>query len=186
MSIKILGGFAKGFPIKSPPEKITRPTSVMLRRKFFDRYQDLSEIHFYDLCAGSGSIGLEAASRGASSVTFVESNKRALFTLEENTKAFSKKYSLESLKVIKQSFLSVLEAIEFEPNSVVFFDPPYEKLDLYESFFTRIDSLKTKPSLLVVEGCEQKTMPLVDFQKKFPGSFKVFMSYTYTCVRFMF
>lgn len=173
MSIKIQGGFAKGFPIKSPPEKVTRPTSAMLRRKLFDRYQNLSGVHFYDLCAGSGSVGLEAASRGASSVTFVENNKRALFTLEENTKAFSKKYSLENLRVIKQSSLGVLEAIEFKDNSVVFFDPPYEKLDLYESFFTTVDSLKTKPSLLVVEGCEQKTMPLVDFQKKFPGSFKV-------------
>ena len=76
MPLRILGGKAKGQLLKSPPENsITRPTSVMLKRKFFDAFQDLGEAHFYDLCAGSGSVGIEAWSRGVKQVELVEKHE---------------------------------------------------------------------------------------------------------------
>jgi 16S rRNA (guanine966-N2)-methyltransferase len=77
MSIKILGGVAKGFTLVTPSESITRPTSVLLKRRLFDFYQNLNGHYFIDLCAGSGSIGIEAASRGAYPVLLVESNPKA-------------------------------------------------------------------------------------------------------------
>lgn len=72
MAINILGGHAKGHALFVPPTSITRATTVMLRRKFFDAHQDLTNCLFIDLFAGSGAMGLEACSRGAERVILVE------------------------------------------------------------------------------------------------------------------
>jgi 16S rRNA (guanine966-N2)-methyltransferase len=63
MSIKILGGIAKGTILFLPDEKLTRPTLVLLKRKIFDAIQNFDGKIFIDACAGSGAIGLEAWSR---------------------------------------------------------------------------------------------------------------------------
>ena len=92
MSIRILGGLGKGHVLEVPPENITRPTSVMLRRKLFDRYQDISDYTFIDICAGSGAMGLEAISRGAKKVIFIENSQKALSILKKNIKSIRKIY----------------------------------------------------------------------------------------------
>ena len=65
MSIKILAGELKGMGIAVPSSDQLRPTSIMLRKKIFDASQGLDIRWFVDLLAGSGSVGLEAVSRGA-------------------------------------------------------------------------------------------------------------------------
>ena len=75
MSLRVLGGKFKGRPIEVPSSG-TRLTSVLLKRRLFDALQSLEGYHFVDLCAGSGAVGLEALSRGADSVTFVDTGKK--------------------------------------------------------------------------------------------------------------
>ncbi len=148
MSIKILGGLAKGQALFIPPENITRPTSVMLRRKAFDALQDLSDYHFYDLCAGSGAMGVEAWSRGALSSTLVEAHPKALATLKKNLAALKTKYgvhleerplTLVGMKL--ETWLSRdLERALQEKSGVVFFDPPYKDHALYQAFKDALSS----------------------------------------------
>ena len=84
MSIKILGGFARGQILSVPKGDIIRPTSVLLKRRIFDFYQDMDEVVFVDLCAGSGAMGFEAWSRGAALVFLNETNRHVSKILQEN------------------------------------------------------------------------------------------------------
>lgn len=175
MSIKILGGLARGFTLATPHESITRPTSVLLKRRLFDYFQNLSGYHFIDLCAGSGSMGLEALSRGADSATFIESNPKAFKVLQTNTKAFIKKYEAHINDVSKLDFSKWLihyfltyESLsdEEKESHILFFDPPYEKPDLYEKFFYLLKENNFK-GIVIIEACRQKTLPEKDFQEKY-------------------
>src|SRR5687767_5614459 len=91
MSLRILGGKAKGLPLLLPPEGITRPTSSLLRRRPFDFRQDWDGWCFVDLCAGSGSMGLEAWSRGARQVLLVEAHPKVLDLLGRNLAALKER-----------------------------------------------------------------------------------------------
>ena len=70
--MEITGGIAKGVTVKVPSGVEVRPTSVRSRRALFDMLGDLSGKRFCDLFAGSGAVGIEAASRGAAHVLLVE------------------------------------------------------------------------------------------------------------------
>lgn len=169
--IKIFGGVAKGFSLTTPSNNQTRPTSVLLRRKFFDSHQDLSDVCFVDLCAGTGSVGLEAVSRGAEKVFFVEQAKSAFRVLQANIKNFQSKYSVRTeIKAELADFSKWLnqnkEILDNSSRLIVFFDPPYEKIDLYEKFFEffKNENLNVK---LIIEACQQKTLSLKDFEERF-------------------
>lgn len=175
MSINILGGLAKGFSLVTPHDSITRPTSVLLKRRLFDYFQSFTGYDFIDICAGSGSIGLEAISRGADSACFIEMNPKAYKVLQTNINAFQTKYGELELSSQKtdfdkwlKNFFKEYEILSDEKKSsfILFFDPPYEKVDLYEKFFTLLKENSFK-GIAVVEGCRQKTMPLEDFIIKF-------------------
>jgi 16S rRNA (guanine966-N2)-methyltransferase len=85
MTLRILGGAFRGRLLKSPKGEQTRPTLAVMRKAVFDILQsDVEGAAFLDLFAGSGAMGFEALSRGASHVTFVESNRFALRAIEEN------------------------------------------------------------------------------------------------------
>jgi 16S rRNA (guanine966-N2)-methyltransferase len=177
MSVKIIGGEARGFSFDVPPESITRPTSVLLKRRLFDFYQDLSGFYFIDLCSGSGSIGLEASSRGASPVTCIESSKKAFAVLENNINSFQNKFStlnreitFEKVDVLKWMdrfgpFYQKLSSEEKE-RVILYFDPPYENTDLYKAFFEKVDCIDFR-GVLIIEACRQKTMSLELFEASF-------------------
>lgn len=164
MSIRILGGRAKGIDLALPPNSITRPTSVMLKRKLFDAYQSLENCTFVDLCAGSGSMGFEALSRGASEVYFVENSQKAFQTIKNNLQKLKKISQLGNTFLFKQDFhkwieKSFLEALVHRENCFVFFDPPYEKIELYHDIFTFLKDNQFK-GILVFEACQQKSFSL--------------------------
>lgn len=175
MSLKIIGGEAKGLNLASPSSHKTRPTSVLLKRKLFDSMQDLSSACFVDLCAGTGSVGLEALSRGVGKLYFVDTEVKVL---KENLQRFKQRFEiLVEVKLIKSSVitwlrnqLSMLERETFE--LVLFFDPPYDDLKLYRQFFEQINSMQRSASV-IVEGCSQKTMPIEQFQKEFGMADKI-------------
>ena len=82
--MEILGGTAKGMSLKVPEGREVRPTSVRSRRALFDMLGDLAGRRFCDLFAGSGAVGIEAASRGASHVLLVEKAPAALAAVRSN------------------------------------------------------------------------------------------------------
>lgn len=175
MSLKILGGIAQGFSFDVPPENLTRPTSVLLKRRFFDSYQHLDGVYFIDLCSGSGSVGIEASSRGAEPVLCVEKSEKVYRILKKNIAKFSLKYPDLKIEITRDDFslwfkkfnvfYDQLESEEKE-RVYIFFDPPYENIELYESFFIKIKECDFK-GLAIVEACRQKTMPEEEFYTSF-------------------
>jgi 16S rRNA (guanine966-N2)-methyltransferase len=84
---RIISGLAGGRRISTPPGGGTRPTSDRVREALFSRLEHLDVLHqanVLDLYAGSGALGLEAASRGAASVVLVESEWAAVAVIRKN------------------------------------------------------------------------------------------------------
>ena len=146
--LKILGGHARGIPLESPPQEITRPLQILLKRRLFDRYQDFSEVDFIDLCSGSGAVGLEASSRNARLVHLIEKDPTVYKILQKNIAKIQKclphepqifAYNQDALKFLKSFELSYLESSEGQKeNTILFFAPPYPLHDLYESVIAEI------------------------------------------------
>ncbi len=178
MSVKILGGLAKGLGIEVPNNQNVRPTSVMLRRKVFDSFQDLGGFHFYDICAGSGAMGFEASSRGASRVFFFEKDKKAIQILSQNIERFQQLDSIESeLKLIKGEFQKTFDCSSVVENSILFFDPPYQNKKYYEIFAQQISGLNASHQIWI-ESDRQKGFSIEDIQAIFGEASKVFIQGT--------
>lgn len=144
MSLKILGGKFKGFRPSVPKGVMTRPTSVLLRRRLFDSFQNLTGTIFIDAYAGTGAVGIEALSRGADSVYFVEKFKKPFLVLKKNLSLLETKFShsevqyqceLQEFKRWLIVFKDTYETWQLEQreNTLLFFDPPYEFHDDYKN-----------------------------------------------------
>lgn len=143
MSIKILGGLAKGQTLLVPKGDLIRPTSVMLRRKVFDARQDLSGYRFFDLCAGTGAMGLEALSRGADSCTLIEPNSKVFSLTKKNVDSVKRSSKdLGYVELVKSNATKWLESFLYQykemneedrESVILFIDPPYLKHDVYKS-----------------------------------------------------
>ena len=84
---RIIGGEAKGMILKPVPGDSTRPVTDRVKESVFNIIGgDIVDTAFFDVFGGTGSIGLEAASRGASVVRFCEANRAAQATLQENVR----------------------------------------------------------------------------------------------------
>jgi 16S rRNA (guanine966-N2)-methyltransferase len=119
---RIIGGTAGGRRLVMPKGRGTRPTSDRVREGLFSSLGgDLSGRSFLDLYAGSGAVGLEAASRGARPVVLVERDPRALTALRANAAAIAlPDVSVRAEPVSR--FLADPPPVKFD---VVFIDPPY-------------------------------------------------------------
>ena len=119
---RIVGGVAGGRRLVMPKGRGTRPTSDRVREGLFSSLGgDLSGRSFLDLYAGSGAVGLEAASRGAAPVVLVERDPHALLALRENVNALA----LADVHVRGESVRHYLAEPVPAPFDVVFLDPPY-------------------------------------------------------------
>lgn len=124
--MRIIAGIYKGRNLKSPPSMNVRPTSDRLRETLFNVIAPrIEDARFLDVCAGSGAVGIEALSRGASHVTFVDRSRRMCKLIEAN---------LELCRIPEeQHVIYCSEANEFLRQSkderwdIVYFDPPYKE-----------------------------------------------------------
>lgn len=124
--IRIIGGIFKSRLIKTPKSTKTRPTSSLVKKSFFDSCQEeIAGSHFLDLYAGSGAMGIEALSRGASQSTFVESDKHALQCIKENIKLLRIE---EQTVVLMKEALAALKGFKKSGTlfDLIYIDPPYQ------------------------------------------------------------
>jgi 16S rRNA (guanine966-N2)-methyltransferase len=121
--MRVIGGMYRSRPLKAPRGMATRPTTDRLRETLFNVLAPrISEAVFADLYAGSGAVGIEAISRGAAFVYFVEQAKPAFQVLQENLKTLSLQAGLQVEAKNVRSFL----ASRPRTLDIVFLDPPYE------------------------------------------------------------
>lgn len=126
--LRVSGGEAKGRRLKTP--KNIRPTQGLVKQAIFNMAgPGIEGANVLDLFAGSGALGIEALSRGAASVTFVDRQPRGLAILRQNLDVLGLK---ERAKVVRSDVVRWLEA---SPDAIksagfVFLDPPYDDVVL--------------------------------------------------------
>jgi 16S rRNA (guanine966-N2)-methyltransferase len=121
--MRIIAGQWGGRRIEAPAGRHTRPTSDRVREAWLGAAQpDLPEARVLDLYAGSGALGLEALSRGAAHVTFVERASAALRTLRENIERLG---AGSAVAIVREDALRYLEKLDAGAFDVAFADPPY-------------------------------------------------------------
>jgi 16S rRNA (guanine966-N2)-methyltransferase len=128
--VRIVAGSCRGAKIFAPKGLDTRPTSDRVREAVFNLVGPVDGASALDLYAGSGAMGLEALSRGAASVVFVESDRDACRTIERNLE----KLSLRGAEVACRDVLRFLAA-ERRRFDLILVDPPY---DVVESVAVRL------------------------------------------------
>ncbi|HBM16478.1 MAG TPA: hypothetical protein DD381_09095 [Lentisphaeria bacterium] len=125
--MNIISGVARGIRLEVPNGLSVRPTSVLARKSLFDSIRNFQNFTVVDLFAGSGALGLEAASRGASSVYFFENSKLHSEFLKANIEKVIKSGVAANLKQIKADALEAHKNIPEIAGKIdlIFADPPY-------------------------------------------------------------
>ncbi|KUG27104.1 16s rrna (guanine(966)-n(2))-methyltransferase ssu rrna m(2)g966 [hydrocarbon metagenome] len=136
--LKLTGGVFKGRMLRTAEAKGCRPATGRVRESLFSILGsmgvDWPACRVLDLFAGSGSVGFEAASRGAAEVVFVEKNPRLAALLRDNAAALG--MGRDRCRVVVADVLAFLAKRSRTPYQVVFADPPYG-LDLLPPALTR-------------------------------------------------
>lgn len=121
--MRIIGGKWAGRHLTSPPDRRVRPTAETVRDAWLRILEpELREARVVDLFAGTGALGLEAMSRGAVSVDFVETRPSSLFALKANVAALRVR---ERTRIFKKDALAFASTLQPERYAVAFADPPY-------------------------------------------------------------
>ncbi len=122
--MRVIAGRARSLRLKTPEGLDTRPTTDRIKETLFNIIQgEIPGCVFVDLFAGSGGIGIEALSRGASHAYFVENAREAISCIQENI-AFTK--FADNATLLKQDVFGALSSIHESEVDVIFMDPPYE------------------------------------------------------------
>jgi 16S rRNA (guanine966-N2)-methyltransferase len=161
--LRIIAGRFRGRKLKSPPSRQTRPTSDRLRETLFDILAPgIEGARFLDLCAGTGAVGIEALSRGAVHVTFVDQSRKMCGLIESNLAALNDDADSheivvsEALDYVRRLVQKGSPAFEF-----VFFDPPYAAL--YEALLGAVgehaSQMLAADGILIVEHYKKNSLP---------------------------
>jgi len=161
--MRIIGGANKGRILTTPTGMETRPTSDAQRSALFNVIEN-SLAHpmqkVLDLFAGTGSLGLEAHSRGAESVVFFEKSPPAIQSIKKNVETCRvlRALALNDQKIEKWGSLLAKQGNEYLPFDTIFCDPPYQKRLIEKSIF----SLESHADRLFIAGhsllvCETST-----------------------------
>jgi 16S rRNA (guanine966-N2)-methyltransferase len=154
-NLRVSGGEARGRRLKAP--KNIRPTQGMVKQAIFNIVgAGIEGATVLDLFAGSGALGIEALSRGAATVTFVDQQPRGLAILRQNLDALGFK---ERARVVRADVVRWLEA---SPDAVraarlVFLDPPYDDVVLDRAL--RVLDREAEDAIVLAEHSKRQSPP---------------------------
>lgn len=154
--MKIGSGIYKNRSVKVVSD-ISRPTTVRTRKVIFDilQYMVPSDFRFLDVFAGSGIMGMEALSRGASNVIFFDIEPKCIKLIEKNLKGMEKitgSYSVHKC--------NALTPPKGSPIDVIFLDPPYDKPQLIHGALKKLYKYGwiDEETIIIVEKNEKTTI----------------------------
>ena len=153
--MRIVAGKFKGRRLKTPKGSEVRPTADRVKESLFRIFGErVVDADFLDLCAGTGSIGLEALSQGARSATFVDSNYHSVRIIESNLEMCGFDRKQPHVKLIHLDARKALARLgrhraKFD---LIYFDPPYAS-KIYESCVKQIaeTDLLSPTGMLIIE-----------------------------------
>lgn len=168
--IKITGGDFKGRYITSIEGDTTRPTSSKVREAIFNILSyKIEDSLFLDLFAGTGLVGIEAISRGAKKVTFIERDFNAFKIMKKNLVTLNVEKLSETFKTDAEAYLKKCD----QTFDILYIDPPY-KSDSYQKIFQVISNkinLVNENGKVIVEHSSKIPLPNL--------SLNIFKSYKY-------
>lgn len=157
--LKLVGGAYRGRRLKWLDIPDIRPTPARVREALFNILADrVPDSHWWDLCCGSGVVGLEALSHGAASVVFVEHNARSLQLLRDNLQTFDLKARARLQQQDLRRFLRQQKQLSA---SLIYCDPPYES-PLYQPVVEQLAALP------LTEGLTQVTL-ILEYRRQHPN-----------------
>ncbi len=160
--MRVIAGKARSLPLKTIEGLDTRPTTDRIKETLFNMLQpNLPMCRFLDLFSGSGGIGIEALSRGASYAVFIENNRKAVACIEENL-AFTK--LKDDARVMACDCVSGICQLEgSEPFDYIFMDPPYKK-GLEEAVLTCLkdSDIVTEDTVIIIEASLEDEFSYLD------------------------
>jgi 16S rRNA (guanine966-N2)-methyltransferase len=149
--MRVIAGSRKGHKLAAPRGRDTRPTSDRVRENVFNLVGPVDGARVLDLFAGSGALGIEALSRGATSAVFVERDPDAVRTIERNLD----RLRLTGARVVHGEVLHTIaqEAVAGAKYDLVLVDPPYGMLnDIQPRLARHLPTLVTADGVIVVES----------------------------------
>ena len=158
MSVRVIGGDAKGRLLKSPIGQRTRPTSNLVRSAIFSMLEPyLDSARVLDLFSGTGALGVEALSRGAEWVDFFETDPRQCFAIKANLKLLN----YAAFSDVHRAPAERAMTISAGPYDVILMDPPYSYVSL-EQLLEKVgnSSLCHVGSVVAVEHSHRQGLPL--------------------------
>ncbi|MFQ5988307.1 MAG: 16S rRNA (guanine(966)-N(2))-methyltransferase RsmD [Candidatus Methylomirabilales bacterium] len=157
--MRVIAGTAKGRRLKVPKRRGVRPTSEYFREALFDILGfSIRGVHFLDLYAGSGAVGIEALSRGATEVVFLEQDPSCLQVLRENVEMTG----LGKRRVIAGDVLRTLPRLirQGAKFDIIFLDPPYGTDLAMRTLDVLAPGKLLRPSgLVIVEHFAKEALP---------------------------
>jgi 16S rRNA (guanine966-N2)-methyltransferase len=158
--VRIISGIRRGHTIHAPAGRSTRPTSDRVRESVFNILGPVDGASVLDLYAGSGALGLEALSRGAAHVVFVERDPAAVRAIERN---------LDTLRlratVVRRDVVSMLAA-ETRKYDLVLVDPPYDMYpDVQPQLARYLPPVLAEDGVVVVET-DARTRPELPLEER--------------------
>ena len=151
--MRVIAGSARHLKLKTIEGMGTRPTTDRIKETLFNMLSFyVEESRFLDLFSGSGGIGIEALSRGASQAVFVEQNRKAAACIEEN---LTHTHLSDKAVVMSKDVMTALRLLDDEKQTFdyIFMDPPYGKLLEKEAVLCLDDSsLCDEDTTIIIES----------------------------------
>ena len=160
--MRIISGKARGTKLYTLEGEETRPTLDRVKESLFNIIQsDIADCIFLDLFAGSGAIGLEAVSRGASKAILCEKSKQAINIIEKNVE---KTHTKEKVELYKVDFKNLLEIKLKVIPDIVYIDPPYKTDYAFESVKLLIEKKHIKKHTIIIIETDERERVLAQLE----------------------
>lgn len=174
LTTRIIGGKYKGKKLLLPSKTVTRSSKSRLKESLFNTLQfDILDQDFIEVFGGSGSVGLEAVSRGASRAYFIELNPNSYKMLQSNCSLIDPKSCEIYLADAFVQLPKILETLQKKgKKAYIYIDPPFSIREGYEDIYQKIiEMIKNIPQEVVLKVIIEH-MTHVDFPEKI-GSFSI-------------
>lgn len=163
--MRIIAGIYRGRRLRTLAGSMTRPTSDRLRETLFNILTPwIDGSRFLDICAGSGAVGVEALSRGASEVTFIEKSREACAVIEANLNTVG---AAGRATIERRSAPAALNLLEQQSRQfdIAYFDPPYSS-EMYNDVLERLGSgTVIAPRGIVVVEHRARNSPQAEYHR---------------------